>query len=368
MFQKRSFLIRLLLPLLWAASVATVSAQPLQLKSYWLNEASGEAMLDPQTSGLVAWRDGRLLTIADGSAHESQRLRLIQLDPETRTIILPKYPMTLSDRVAAGCFAEYLSERPDLEALAVDPDDDSVFYTVTEDASRYELTPECQTRYADSGSTPYPTVLVRLKLTGETVVMTHARPLRFSPAYNLANLPNDGIEGMTFGKNRTLYLGLEKDAAGNPRVFSIELTQHWWDSDEYADVHDPELKVPTFTSGSHPINALTYAHGEKQDWLIAAARNDNQLWLMDPEAKQETRVIHLQFLAETGAETVQCAAFEPMNNYSMEGVAVAGDLLWLVNDPWKVNYLKNVRCPASQSNFEKMAPLLTSVPLSLLLK
>lgn len=318
-------------------------------------------MLDPQTSGLVSWTNGKLLTIADGSAHESQRLKLIQLDPLSRQLLEPKYPIVISENVANSCFAEYLSDRPDLEALTVDPEDSNVFYTVTEDASRYQLSEVCKETYANSGSTPYPTVLVRLELRNDKVWMTHARPLRFAHEHNIANLPNDGIEGMTFGFDRTLYLGLEKDGAGNPRIFSVSLQDGWWDTNAYADVKDEALKTPTFTTGSHPINALTFVTKDNQSWIVAAARNDNQLWFIDPEAKRETRIISLAFFAETPES---CAEFESMHNYSMEGIAVAGDVLWLVNDPWKENYLKNVSCADSKPNYEKMAPLLTSLKWS----
>ncbi|XOV79821.1 MAG: hypothetical protein ACFHVJ_02420 [Aestuariibacter sp.] len=345
-----------------------VYAEPVRLNALWVKEPSGEVMLDPQTSGLAAWRDGSLLTISDGSAHESQRLKIIRLDPQTQTIVAPKFPIEPSPSVAQSCFAEYLSERPDLEALVVDPDDDTLFYTVTEDASRYNLSEACQAQYANSGSTPYPTVLLRLKLDGDKVMVTHARPLRFAPEHNLIDLPNDGIEGMTFGVGRTLYLGLEKDGAGNPRVFTVQLDEQWWYSDEFADVQDAKLKVPTFTSGNHPINALTYFYGEQQDWLIAAARNDNQIWLIDPVAQKETQIIDLRFWAEVTTDSQECEQYELMNNYSMEGVAVAGERLWLVNDPWKVNYLKNIQCPASKSHYEKMAPLLTSIALSEIIK
>lgn len=348
-------------------SETQVKAQtsPLTVESYWLHESEGGVMLDPQTSGLTVWRDGRLVTIADGSAHESQVLRLIVLDPQ-QFQVEQKYPIVVSPGILQGCFAQYMSERPDLEALVVDPDDDRVFYTVTEDASRNNLSPECQDKYRDTGSTEYPTLLVRLELndSAEQVIMTHVRPLQYTAAMQVGNHPNDGIEGMSFGAGRTLYLGLEKDALYQPRIFSVELNDDFWSSVEFAQVKDEKLQLPVFSdSVPHPINALTYYQQGDEGWLIAAARNDNELWLVDPEKQRATRRIKLSFLVQTRDTQQQCAPFEAMHNYSIEGVASGDGVLWLVNDPWKENYKKNIKCQANKPRFDAMAPLLSQIPL-----
>jgi hypothetical protein len=60
-----------------------------------------------------------------------------------------------------------------------------------------------------------------------------------------------------------------------------------------------------------------------------------------------------------------CPATEKMHNASLEGVAVAGETLYLVNDPWKRNYHKNVQCPAWQAHYDHYAPLLFATPLAL---
>ena len=52
-----------------------------------------------------------------------------------------------------------------------------------------------------------------------------------------------------------------------------------------------------------------------------------------------------------------------MDNASIEGLAVIGDTLWLVNDPWKVNYMKNLQCEANRARYEGMAPLLFNMPI-----
>ncbi|NQY18636.1 MAG: hypothetical protein HRT39_14810, partial [Alteromonas sp.] len=42
----------------------------------------------------------------------------------------------------------------------------------------------------------------------------------------------------------------------------------------------------------------------------------------------------------------------------MEGVVVIKDTLWIINDPWEKNYLKNATCDAHLSRYEDLAPLL----------
>lgn len=333
------------------------------LNAFWIKEPDGSVMLDPQTSGLAVWRDETLLTIADGSADESQILRLIRLDPKQNEIVGPKFKISLAATLHDSCFSEYLTGRPDLEALVVDPTDDSVFYTVTEDASRSELSPNCAKKYHDSGSTPYPTVLVRMELQDDNqVFMTHARPIQFTKAHQVANLPNDGIEGMTFGNGRTLYLALEQDANAQARVFTVQLDETFWDTDEFALVMDPGLEVPRFDSGMHPINALTFVPNAGSDgMLVAAARNDNQLWLIDVAKQRPTQIINLSFNAQIEVAHEGCAGFETINNYSMEGIALVGNTLWIVNDPWKTNYEKNILCEANRANYENMSPLLTQL-------
>jgi len=77
-------------------------------------------------------------------------------------------------------------------------------------------------RFDHSGSKDYPSHLVRLELTKNNVLLiTHVRPIQFDTDFNIGNFPNDGIEGMAFGQNNTLSLGLEKDSKGSARIFSF---------------------------------------------------------------------------------------------------------------------------------------------------
>ncbi len=330
----------------------------------WITEADGSVMVDPQTSGLAVWRE-QLLSISDGSAHETQRRRIHVLNPASAQLQPKPAAMSMSSRVRKSCFANYLSGQPDLEALVVDPDDENVFYTVTEDATRSgAMSPRCQKKYENSGSTDYPTVLVRLERSdsGKTT-MTHARALKFDTEFGVGNFPNDGIEGMAITPEKLLYLGLEKDKQGKARIFSVPLNDEFWTTSEFAKVTDPNLQLPTFLEGNHPINALTrYAPNDESGVLIAAARNDNEIWIIDEQGNKPAKRVEFNFAVEIMGNS-QCGDTEIMDNASIEGVAVIDDTLWLVNDPWKRNYLKNIQCPDNAEHYNSMAPVLFSTPI-----
>ncbi len=346
--------------------VAVETAPVLKATGMWVKDASGQVMVDPQTSGLTVVGD-TLFSLSDGSAADNQQRKLHIISPDDATLTPAASTFSTASRVRRSCFYQYLSDKPDLEALVVDPDDERVFYTVTEDATRTgALSVRCQRRFKDTGSTDYPTLLVRLyRNDNGKVIMTHVRPVQFALRDNVGDFPNDGVEALAMADNRTLYLGLEKDAEGQPRVFSLEMDEEFWDSDGFAQVIDAQLPLPTFSQGNHPINGMTwYQPPESQHaYLLAAARNDNELWVIRTDGTGATKRIPMQFTAPTGGAT-DCDAHEVMDNASIEGVAVVGRTLWFINDPWKKNYEKNVQCEALRPYYEAMAPLIFSVPLN----
>ncbi|WP_218354769.1 hypothetical protein [Alteromonas lipotrueiana] len=334
------------------------------IKGQWLSEANGSVAIDPQPSGLSVWQN-KLVSISDGSADSSQQRQLHIIEPETATLLPKTEKMRLGSRVRRSCFAAYLGSEPDLEALIADPIDPEVFYTVTEDATRTgALSPRCQQRYTETGSTDYPTLLVRLEqLDSGDVIMTRVRPLQFDKKLAVGDFPNDGIEGMALGKDGRLYLALEKDKAGNPRIFAVDMIDGFWETTDFASVIEPAIKLPPHEEGSHPINALEYyLHPETDNpYLLAIARNDNELWVLDVNGEQPANKIKMDFLAPAKGE--DCAEYERMDNASIEGVTVLNNTLWMINDPWKVNYLKNIQCQSNETSYKKMAALLFSTPL-----
>jgi len=342
------------------------SHQQVILKGKWLVETSEKVMLDPQTSALKFWR-GKLLSLSDRSAHESQQKQLHIIDSSNAIVAEKSLVMTLSKNIQESCFYPYLADKPDFEALAIDPNNDNVFFIVTEDAREgVQLSHECQQRFKETGSTKYPSLLVRLEIDKNNILsMTHVRPLQFSASYDIGDFANDGIEGLAFGKNNTLYLGLEKDNKGLARIFSLPLTDKFWKSDEFAPVVDTEVVLPAFKKGRHPINGMDYLPVDNHPgYIAAAARNDNQLWIIDLANKKPTKVISMKFLAPVINNDNQCKDWELIGNTSLEGVAVANNNIWLINDPWKAHYMENVKCESNRDKYKNLSPLLFSLPIS----
>jgi len=339
--------------------------QQVTLQGKWLIEENGKTMLDPQTSALKLWQ-GKLLSLSDRSAHETQQKQLHIINPANAIVTKESLKMTLSNHVKESCFSDYLADKPDYEALAIDPNNENVFFVVTEDARLgVQLSMECQQRYQNTGSTKYPSLLVRLEMDNSNVLsMTHVRPLQFSASYNVGDFPNDGIEGMAFGKNNTLYLGLEKDNNGLARIFSLLLTDKFWQSEEFAEVIDTEVKLPSFKKGRHPINGMDYLPvDDHPGYIAAAARNDNQLWIIDLAKQRPTTVISMKFFAPVISNNKQCDSWEIIGNTSLEGVAVANDKIWLINDPWKEHYMENIKCASNRDKYKRLSPLLFSLPI-----
>ncbi|MBU2976634.1 hypothetical protein [Alteromonas sp. C1M14] len=335
----------------------------LAISGVWLKDSDGNVMADPQTSGLTVWED-KLVSLSDGSASSDLQRKLHFIDSDTATVASDAEKMRLANVVRRSCFSGYLANEPDLEALTADPIRPGVFYTVTEDATRTgALSASCEKKYEDTGSTDYPTLLVRLEKTEFGTIMTGVKPLKFAQSFNVGDFPNDGIEGLAMGTDDQLYLALEKDGNGQPRVFTMTLNEGFWKDTNFAEVQDPALNLPTFASGNHPINGLAFYQVGEKSFLLAAARNDNELWILSTDKSVPFKRIPLHFTAPTEGNPENCEATEVMDNASIEGIAVKGDTLWMVNDPWKVNYLKNVQCAANQGHYEAMAPLLFSTPL-----
>jgi len=340
--------------------------QQVTLKGQWLVETNNEVMLHPQTSALKMWK-GKLLSLSDRSAHISQQKQLHIIDPSSAIVSKESLVMKLSKNVQNSCFAQYLAGKPDFEALAVDPNNENVFIIVTEDARKgVQLSAKCQQRFEQTGSTKYPSLLVRLEIDKNNIVlMTHVRPIQFDTSFNIGNFPNDGIEALAFGKSNTLYLGLEKDNKGQARIFSTQLVENFWQRDDFIQVVDTQVLLPAFEKGKHPINGMDYLPVDNHPgYIAAAARNDNQLWIIDLAKQKPTTIISMTFLAPTDSSDKHCNKWEVIGNTSLEGVAVTNDKIWLINDPWTEHYIENVKCEDNRDKYQKLAPLLFSIPIS----
>lgn len=352
------------LTLLASGAFQTTSATDLHIGGKWLTDQSGQNLVDPQSSGLTL-RHGELIHIGDNSAALPMRNILLRINPQTGQLTAAPVQLTVAEPLSKGCFGELLTGYPDWESLTWDRQDDTTLIAVTEDSSAYQLSPDCAARYADTHSTPYPTLLVKIKtdkaLTQAEIVAI--RPVQFPQSARVGSFSNDGIEGLAFDNNGNLYLALEKNLANAPMIFVTPYSADFWQSDDFIKVADSGFKLPVPDADNHPINGLDYLpHPDSSHpgYLVAAARNDDQLWIIDISQQQAPFVLQMHFYAPTYRNNASndCPAYEKMRNTSIEGVAVAGNQLYLINDPWQSQYPKNIQCQANAVNFNQFSPLL----------
>lgn len=332
----------------------------------WILEQDNSNMLDPQTSGLT-YDNGYLYTVSDGSAHESQIQRLHKLDAATGEIIERLGPIVLSPEVQQSCFASYLSQRPDYEAVVALPKQENAWLLVTEDATRSgTYTDKCKQTFAKTGSTEHPTLLVKVELLNGELRLTGLRPLQFSATDQVGDAPNDGIEGMTLTKDGRILFGLEKDAANKARVFEVAYSDDMFtDINRFLPVQDSQLWLPDMGEGNHPINAMDvyYPNDGDKGFLILGARNDHQLWIADLDKKHATVIIDMVFNSPCSNDNPQPYKIA---NTALEGLAVKGDTLFIINDPWKKVYPANTVeaiCSEDKAKYDSMSPLLFQISL-----
>lgn len=341
------------------------NSQPVAGK--WITDLQGQSLTDPQSSGFT-WRHGELIHLGDNSAAEPMRNKLLRINPHTAQLNAEPLNITVSNQVLNGCFGTLFANYPDFESLTWDRVDDTVLISVTEDSSFITLSAECKMRYGETNSTDFPTLLVKIDTDKalSRAEITAVRPVQFPKAANVGNFPNDGIEGLTFDNAGNLYLALEQNAANAPMIFKTPYDKTFWQQDGYVKVQDSGLVLPVADNKDHPINGLDYLAAKKQGhpgYLVAAARNDDQLWILDLSQQQAPFVQQMAYYAPTPADST-CPAYEPLVQTAIEGVAVHGDTVYLVNDAWKKHYPDNIQCPANAAHFNKFAPLLFSLPLN----
>lgn len=339
----------------------------------WILEEDGSYMQDPQTSGLT-YVDGFIYSISDASAKLHQVKRLHKMSLDTGRIVEKIGPIQLAPDIANNsCFARYLDDKPDYEGLVRLPNSKTEWLVVTEDGSRGDLiSAECLAKYSDANFTAYPSLIVKLELVNDKLMLTGVRVLQFAAKDKVdkrlsgnKEIENDGLEGIAITREGNILLGLEKDADEKPRVFQLEYNEALFDSiDTFVQVKDSGLLFPDFTSYKNPINGMDvyYPNAESTGFLITAARNANQLWILDLAKEKLPVIVDLNLYAPSDTSK-GCASKHKIRNTALEGVAVHDNLLYLVNDPWKKEYPNNIICAQDKDRYEGMSPLLFTLPI-----
>ncbi len=336
------------------------------LTGQWLTDLEKQTLLDPQTSG-VTFRKGELVVVGDQSAHESTRMKLFRIDPNTAAAITQPIQITIADSLKNSCFYNYLADKPDLEALTWDRLDDTTLITVTEDASAYKLSNECSKKFNQSNSTAYPTLLLKIQvdsaLTRAEIVAV--RPVQFPLEAKVGNFPNDGIEGLAVDDHQNLYLALEQDIANKPKLFKTRLTQDFWLRDNFVKVIDANLTLPVLDDNDHPINGIEFLPSPilgHPGYLVAVARNDDELWVFDLTNRIPPYVQKLSFYVSTD-DSGLCPAYDKLVQTALEAVTIHNGTVYLINDPWKQHYADNIQCGTHTDKFKRMSPLLFKMPV-----
>ncbi|WP_417706771.1 hypothetical protein [Rheinheimera aquimaris] len=346
---------------------ANVTAAEHPTAGKWITDLQGQTLNDPQSSGFT-WRHDEIIHLGDNSAAVEMRNKLLRINPQTAALNAPPLQITVAEDILNGCFGELFSKYPDFEALTWDRQNDTVFVSVTEDSSFVSLSAECKARYGETNSTDYPTLLVKIETDKalSRAEITAVRPVQFPKAANVGNFPNDGIEGLAFDKAGNLYLGLEQNAENTPMIFKVAYDDTFWQQDTYVKVQDTGFALPVPDNKDHPINDLEYLPSPKAGhpgYLVAVARNDDQLWILDISQQQAPFVQQMAYYAPTPADS-SCPAYEKMVQTAVEGMTVHGNTLYLVNDAWKKHYPDNIQCPDNAAHFKKFAPLMFTSPVN----
>ena len=357
----------------YAAKLAEFTTHNASVLGKWLTEANGEWMQDPQTSGL-SYVDGKLYSISDASAKDHQIKRLHVIDPKTAMVTQKLGPIVLSPKIIqTSCFAAYLDTLPDYEALKAIPNKTNQWLIVTEDGTRGEkIEGKCFDKFTQNNFTHYPALLVKIELVDATLMLTGVRAIEFDPDDNMdkrglgKNIENDGIEGLAFTRDAKLLLGVEQDANNHARVFEIAYTDELFDTvDTFIKATDSKLKLPIHMAHINPINGMDvyYPDNHSDGYLIAAARNNDQLWIIDLGKKHPPIVVDVDFYAPSDP-MCQGPAVHKIRNTALEGIAVNGNTLFLINDPWRPPYVNNATCLLDKPKYEGFTPLIFELPIN----
>lgn len=377
-----------------------IEPEQIEVVGKWIMHPDNSFVINPQTSGLTFMGE-RLYTISDASADTSLRKKLHELNTTTGTLLKDSVinnNLAIEQRFDDGCFNAYLESRPDYEALVALPSKDNQppqWLLVTEDGSRGQaIVGRCLSAFENkSNFTRYPALLVRVTLLGEQLTITGIRALRFEAGMgtdkealveklrernngrwsdkSIANSQeNDGIEGLTITRDGRLLFALEEDGNELPRVFELSYSDDLFKQVDtrttpasFLTLRDSDLQLPVVAPNSSPINGIDiyYPSETGQGFLIAAARNTDRLWIVDLETKQTIKILDVSFY--TPPADCNDGQANKMKRVAIEGVAVKGKSLFLVNDPWTEKYKENQGCEIDKEGYEANAALLFELPI-----
>ena len=289
---------------------------PLKLRGRWVLDPAGKAIgPDSFRRGLqpsaLLWRGSSLLSVGDQRSQFPGHL--FRIDPESGRLLSAPLKITPPEKKPGenSHFKAYRSiPNSDFEGLAALPDG-SRLYGITEDKipGLSVLSVERQT--------------VRLENLVEIRFPEKLRPWQ--------NDKNFRLEGITLADTPgKAYLAFERAADELPRILELPLK----DIESGPAVATRELGI-SFSKVTRRkdkknsllnINDIQFLRREKRAWLVALARDQERILLIDLEETRVVRWIDLDLRGPTG---------ERIHWVSPEGLAIdpRGERLWIINDP-----------------------------------
>jgi len=312
-----------------------------------------------QASALL-WRDGVLWSVGDQRSQFPNHVFLV--DPMTARLRgaplrfgLPS-PQRLADSPGTAKHLLTYSKIPnsDFEALANHPTKKNSILAVTEDK-----TPWIAELRVDPGTVESGVGGLQLENLTELRFPAGLEPWRKSPNFRL--------EGLTLSSDgKTVYFAYERAADNLPRVLKTSLSSALGDSHADLEIVDIDFaSVPRRADKRRALlnlNDIQILRRGDRDLLIAVARDQERVLVIDLAAKKVTGVIDLDFRDPNGRS---------IHWVSPEGVAFdeENDRLWIINDPDSVRGNYKLRGEKVASGlFAQYAPLLFELTLSAVLE
>ena len=298
-----------------------------------------------QTSGLHL-RAGRLWSVGDQRSEYPGHLYCI--DPKTGRLAVDPIPIQLDAKRTGERFDRYRAlPNPDLEGLTAHPRHDDGFLIVTEDKTQWIMDVRLEsTAAADAKPKHWRATLAEIT---ELQFPEDLKSYRGDPNYRL--------EGIAATENSAwIYLAYERLDDGLPRVYRIRVdAATGGEPIRPEDVPIDFAAMPLRSDKKRArlnLNGLAVWRKGPEERLIAVARDQERVLVIDPRAGVVERIFDLQLRSPDGAAMLWV---------SPEGIALdpTGRRLWIVNDPDSIrgNYRK-LDNETARGRFAEFAPLL----------
>lgn len=329
---------------------------PLQVRGRWIVGTRGRATPPGsftrglQTSGLVYHR-GRLLSVGDQRSAFAGHI--LVLDADSGRLCQPAVGIRIADSVAdtAEVVRYRATVNPDFEGLTIHPDATDIALAVTED--KVPWVAKIHLRWKSSGAEGGD-----LLEGAEILALTRVAYPQGLEAWR--GDTNFRLEGCTIPPGRNaLYVAFERARDDLPRLLRMELVAAT--AGVTSSLSEVRLDFSAVARRGDKSRARLNVNGIaalKNGLVIAVARDQERLLLLDPQAGVVRRVVDLDLRAPDG-ERIQWV--------SPEGVAIdeAGTRLWIVNDPDSMRGNYRARDAAqAEGRFAEFAPLLFEIPLA----